>query len=92
MIEKMAKRIVSQMEIQKIINKANCEYYEYAIIGMAEHIITVGTMLFLGVIFREFLPTVCFNNSIMTKTWERPPQLTPTRCSTKNTWGFSLKY
>lgn len=60
MIEKMAKRIVSQMEIQKIINKANCEYYEYAIIGMAEHIITVGTMLFLGLIFREFLPTVCF--------------------------------
>ena len=60
MIEKMAKRIVRQMEIQKIINKANCEYYEYALIGMVEHIITVGTMLFLGLIFRKFLPTVCF--------------------------------
>ncbi len=60
MIEKMALRIVDQMEMQKIISKSNCEYYEYALIGMVEHAITVGTMLLLGMLFRQFLHTVCF--------------------------------
>lgn len=60
MIEKMALKIVNQMEMQKIISKSNCEYYEYALIGMVEHAITVGTMLLLGLIFRQFLPTICF--------------------------------
>lgn len=46
MIEKMALKLVNQMEMQKIISKSNCEYYEYALIGMAEHAITIGTMLF----------------------------------------------
>lgn len=60
MIEKMALRIVNQMEEQKIISKPNCEYYEYALIGMIEHAITVGTMLLLGFMFRQILPTICF--------------------------------
>ena len=60
MIEKMALKIVNQMEAEKIISKSSCEYYEYALIGMAEHAITVGTMLLLGLVFRQFLPTVCF--------------------------------
>lgn len=60
MIEKIALKIVNQMEMQKIISKANCEYYEYALIGMVEQAITVGTMLFLGLLFRQFLHTVCF--------------------------------
>ena len=60
MIEKMALKIVNQMEMEKIISKSSCEYYEYALIGMAEHAITVGTMLLLGLVFRQFLPTVCF--------------------------------
>ncbi len=60
MIEKMALKIVSQMEMERIISKSRCEYYEYALISMTEHAITVGTMLLLGLIFRQFLPTICF--------------------------------
>lgn len=60
MIEKMAYKLVNQMEMEKIISKSSCEYYEYALIGMVEHAITVGTMLLLGLIFRKFLPTICF--------------------------------
>ena len=60
MIEKMALKLVNQMEMEKIINKSSCEYYEYALISMAEHAITIGTMLLLGLIFRQFLPTICF--------------------------------
>ena len=60
MVEKVALRIVNQMEMQKIISKSNCKYYEYALIGMIEHTITVGTMLFLGLLFRHFFHTICF--------------------------------
>lgn len=60
MIEKMALKIVNQMEMEKIISKSSCEYYEYALVGMVEHAITIGTMLLLGLIFRQFLPTICF--------------------------------
>lgn len=60
MIEKIALKLVDQMEMEKIISKSNCEYYEYALISMVEHAITAGTMLLLGFVYRHFLPTVCF--------------------------------
>lgn len=60
MIEKMILRLVNQMEMEKIISKSSCEYYEYALIGMVEHAITVGTMLLLGLVFRQLFPTICF--------------------------------
>ncbi len=60
MIEKMALKIVNQMEMQKLISKSNCKYYEYALTGMIEHAITVGTMLLLGLLFRQFFHTICF--------------------------------
>lgn len=60
MIEKMALKIANQMEMEKVISKSNCEYYEYALIGMIEHAVTVGTMLLLGLLFRQILPTICF--------------------------------
>ena len=60
MIEKMALKIVNQMEKQKIISKSNCEYYEYALIAMVENAITVGTMLLLGMLFGKILQTICF--------------------------------
>lgn len=56
----MVLKLVNQMEMEKIINKSSCEYYEYALIGMVEHAVTVGTMLLLGLIFRQLLPTICF--------------------------------
>ena len=60
MIENMVLKLVNQMEMEKIISKSSCEYYEYALIGMVEHAVTVGTMLLLGLIFRQLLPTICF--------------------------------
>lgn len=60
MIEKMALKLVNQMEMEKIISKSSCEYYEYALISMTEHAIAVGTMLLLGFVYRQFLPTICF--------------------------------
>lgn len=60
MIEKLTLNLVNQMERQKIINKSNCEYYEYALIAMAENAITLGTMLFLGLLFKQFFHTICF--------------------------------
>ena len=60
MIEKMALKIVNQMETEKIISKSSCEYYEYALIGMVEHVITIGTMLILGLLFKQFFHTICF--------------------------------
>lgn len=59
MIEKMAFMIVRQMEMQKVI-KSSCEYYEYALTAMMENIVTVGTLLFLGLLFEKFLHTLCF--------------------------------
>lgn len=60
MIERMALKIANQMEMEKIISKSNCEYYEYALIGIIEQAVTVGTMLLLGLLFRQILPTICF--------------------------------
>lgn len=60
MVEKMALKIVNLMEMQKIISKSNCEYYEYALIAMVENAVTVGTMLLLGLLFKRFPHTVCF--------------------------------
>ena len=45
MIEKMALKIVNQMEIEKIISKSSCEYYEYALIAMVENIVKIVTIL-----------------------------------------------
>ena len=48
------------MKIKKMIEKSERDYYEYVLIMMAERIIAVGTMLIVGVIFKQFLPTVTF--------------------------------
>lgn len=45
---------------KKMIEKNNREYYEYALIIMTERTIAVGTMLVIGFIIKQFLPTVAF--------------------------------
>lgn len=60
MIEEMVLKLVNQMETKKIIEKTSREYYEYALITMVEHIIAVGTMLIISMIYKQFLPTVAF--------------------------------
>lgn len=60
MIEKMVLNLVSQMETKKMINEADSEHYKYALITMTEHTITVGTMLLIGLVFHQLMPTICF--------------------------------
>lgn len=60
MIEKMVLNLVSQMETKKMIDRADREQYEYALVTMIERTITVGTMLLIGLVFNQFIPTICF--------------------------------
>lgn len=60
MVEKMVLSLVTQMEDRKIIEKSSRDYYEYALIILTEHFIAVGTMLMVGIIFKQFIPTVIF--------------------------------
>lgn len=60
MIEKMVLSLVSQMESKKMIDSADREQYEYALVTMIERTITVGTMLLIGLVFNQFIPTICF--------------------------------
>lgn len=60
MIEKVVLNLVSQMESKKMIDKADSEHYAYALITLAEHTMTVGTMLLIGLVFNQFIPTICF--------------------------------
>ncbi|MBQ6886756.1 MAG: accessory gene regulator B family protein [Lachnospiraceae bacterium] len=60
MIAKMALKLVNRMEAEKMIGKNEKVYYEYALITMAERIITIGTVLSVGMVFRQVIPTVCF--------------------------------
>lgn len=48
------------MERENIIEKADREYYEYALITMTEHMIAVGSMLMVGIFFHQFVSTVIF--------------------------------
>lgn len=60
MIEKVVLKLVNLMETKKIIEKTDIEYYEYALVSMAERIIAVGTMLIIGMLFKQFVPTIIF--------------------------------
>lgn len=60
MIESMAFNLITQMERKQIISKSDVVYYEYALIAMVENSITVGSMLAVGLIFKQFLHTICF--------------------------------
>lgn len=60
MVEKMVLSLVTQMEDRKIIEKSSRDYYEYVLIILTEHFIAVGTMLMVGMIFKQFIPTVIF--------------------------------
>lgn len=60
MVEKIVMELVAQMEDRKIIEKSSRDYYEYVLVTLAEHIIGVGTMLIIGMFFKQFIPTVIF--------------------------------
>ena len=60
MVEKMVLKLVNRMEREYIIEKTNREYYQYALITMAEHMIAVVSMLVIGMLFKQFVPTIIF--------------------------------
>ena len=60
MVEKIVVKLVAQMEDRKIIEKTSRDYYEYVLITLIEHLIGVGTMLIIGIFFKQFMPTVIF--------------------------------
>ena len=60
MVEKIVMQLVTQMEERKIIEKSSRDYYEYVLITLAEHIIAVGTMLIIGMLFNQFIATIIF--------------------------------
>lgn len=60
MVEKLVLWLVDQMEIERIISKADRENYEYALIIMTERAITVGTILLIGLFAQLLVQTICF--------------------------------
>lgn len=60
MVEEMVLKLVNQMEMKKMIEKSDLDYYEYVLIMMIERIIAIGSLLIISVIFKQFLPTVAF--------------------------------
>ena len=60
MVEEMVLKLVNQMEMKKMIEKSDRDYYEYVLIMMIERIIAIGSLLIISVIFTQFLPTVVF--------------------------------
>lgn len=60
MVEEMVLRLVNQMEVKKMIEKSDREYYEYVLTMMIEHISAIGSLLVVSVIFKQFLTTVAF--------------------------------
>ena len=60
MVEEIVLNIVNQMEAKKMIEEGSREFYEYALVIMAERVISVSTMLIIAIIFKQFLPTVAF--------------------------------
>ncbi len=60
MVEEMVLKLVNQMEVKKMIEKSDRDYYEYVLIMMIERIIAIGSLLIVSVIFKQFLPTVAF--------------------------------
>lgn len=60
MVEKAVLKLVNRMERENIIEKTDREYYEYALLTMTEQLIAAASMLMVGMIFRQSVPTVIF--------------------------------
>lgn len=60
MVEKLALKLVYQMELEGMICQEETEHYEYALVTMIERVVAVGSMLLIGAIAKQFIPTLCF--------------------------------
>lgn len=60
MVDKIVIKMVNLLQDDDLICPSDSEYYKYALITMIEGGITVSTILLLGFICRQIIPTVCF--------------------------------
>ncbi len=60
MVEEIVSKLVNRMEVKKIIEENNREYYGYVLIIMVERAIAVATILVMSLAFKQFLPTIAF--------------------------------
>ena len=60
MIEKMADDFIGQMAGERLIDERHKEHYVYAFISLVEKLLTIGTILGIGLWMKVFVPTVFF--------------------------------
>lgn len=60
MVEKMTLKLVQRLEQEQLISNDLSDYYEYAIITLIERFLTIGTIVFLALIYQELIPTILF--------------------------------
>ena len=52
--------LVEQMKEEQMIDLSECDNYEYALLTIIETFLTTTTMLVLGLICKQLVPTICF--------------------------------
>lgn len=60
MIEKVATELVIQMAEENMVDDEQKGYYIYSLIKLMERFITIGTLLFVAILLKKFVPTVLF--------------------------------
>lgn len=60
MVDKIVIKLVNLLQDDDLICPSDSEYYIYALITMIEGGITVSTILLIGFLCRQIIPTVCF--------------------------------
>lgn len=60
MVDKIVIKMVNLLQEDDLICPSDSKYYKYALITMIEGGITVSTILLLGLLCRQIIPTVCF--------------------------------
>ncbi len=60
MIENIVVKLVDQMVEENLISRDDSEHYEYAMVTLAERMLTIGTLLIIGLICGNCVFTLCF--------------------------------
>lgn len=60
MVEKMVLSLVNQMREEDLISETDREFYEYALVTMAERIIVIASLLIISLCVRQIIPSICF--------------------------------
>lgn len=60
MVERIADRLMLEMVEEHLIDESQKDYYIYEFVMLTEHIITIGTLLLLSVVFHCTIQTILF--------------------------------